>query len=96
VIPADEVDLFGVDALQGQQETDGFQGVAASINEVSQEDVVEVLNILLLAVLVGSAVECEETHQISELAMDISKDLEGRLGLQDHGLADDDFLCQVA
>lgn len=75
------MDLFRVNALQRQQEADSLQGVTAAIDEVSQEDVVEVLYVFLLAVLVGGAIKCEETHQISELSVDISEDLEGRLGL---------------
>lgn len=96
VVATNEVDLFGVDALQGQQKTDGLKGVAASVHKVSEEDVVEVLNVLLLAVLVGGAVEGEETHQVSELSVDVAKDLEGRLCLQDHRLVDDDLLSEVA
>lgn len=96
VVAADEVDLFGVDALEGQQEADGLEGVAAPVHEVPQEDVVEVLDVLLLAVLVRRAVEREETHQVGELSVDVPEDLERRLGLQDHRLVYDDLLCEVA
>lgn len=96
VVAPDEVDLLGVEALEGEQEADGFEGVAAAVHEVSQEDVVEVLNVLLFAVFVGSPIVGEEGHEVGELPVDVSEDLEGRLGLQDVGLADDDLLGQVA
>lgn len=93
VVATNEVDLLGVDALQGQQKTDGLERVATSVHKISEEDVVEVLNVLLLAVLVRGAVEGEETHQVSELSVDVSEYFEGRLGLQDHRLVDDDLFC---
>jgi hypothetical protein len=43
-----------------------------------------------------STIESEETHQISELTMDVSKDLQRRFGLKDHRLTDNNLFSYVA
>lgn len=45
---------------------------------------------------VWSTVELEEAHQVGKLSVDVSKNLEGCLRLQDHRLVDDDLLGHVA
>lgn len=96
VVSANQMDLLGVNALESQQQADSLEGMTASVDEIPQENVVEVLNVLLLAVLVGGAVKGKERHKVSELPVNVSKYLKRRLSLQDHGLTDDYFLGQVA
>ena len=96
VVSANEMHLLGVNALESQQQTDSLERVTASVHEIPQENVVEVLNVLLLPVLVGSAVKGKERHKVGELAVDVSENLKRRLCLQDHGLADDYLLGEVA
>jgi hypothetical protein len=54
--------LVRVKTFQSEKKADCLKRVAASIHEIAQEDVVEVLDILLLASLMGSSVKSEETH----------------------------------
>jgi hypothetical protein len=96
VVAADEVDLFGVDAFEGEEEADSLEGVAAAVHEIAQEDVVEVLDVFLFALFVGRAVEGEETHEVRELPVDVSEYLQGGFRLQDDRLAHDDLFRQVA
>jgi hypothetical protein len=44
---------------------------------------------------VRRSIELKETHEISKLTVDISKNLEWSLRLQNHWLADDDLLRHV-
>ena len=81
MVAPDEMDLLGVDALEGQKQTDGFEGVAAPVDEIPQKDVVEVFDVFLLSCFVRGTVEVEEAHEVSELPVNVTEDLEGRLGL---------------
>lgn len=69
--------------------------MASTIYEIAKEDIVEILNVLLFAIFMGSSIECKEAHQVGELSMNIAKYFERRLGLEDHWLADNNFLCEV-
>ncbi len=69
--------------------------MTTSIHEITEEDIVKVLYILFLTVLMRASIKCKETHQICELAMDISEDFQRRLCLKDHGLTYDYFFCQI-
>jgi hypothetical protein len=70
--------------------------MATSINKISKEDIVKVLNVFLFALLMWCTIKCEETHEICKLAVNVSEYLEGRFGLEDNWLTDDDFLSKVA
>ena len=75
MVAPDQVDVLGVQGFEGQEETNGFEGVTASVNEIPQEDVIEVLNVVLLAVQEGAPEHPEEVQKVGELAVDVPKDL---------------------
>lgn len=96
MVSPDQVHLFGVDALEGEQEADSLEGVVASINKISQKYVVEILYVLFLAVFVRSPIKGKETHQISELTVNVSEYFERGFRLKDHGLVYQYLLGYVA
>ena len=96
MVSPDKVHLLGIDAFEGEQEADRLQGMVASINEIPQKYVVEILYIFFLAVFVRSTVKGKETHKISELTVDVSEYFQRGFGLKDHGLADQYLLGYVA
>jgi hypothetical protein len=73
--------LLWIETFKGKEEANCLERMTASIDEISEEDVIEILDIFFLTELMGGAVECEETHEICELSMDISKYFEWWFGL---------------
>jgi hypothetical protein len=70
--------------------------MVSSVYEITQKDIVEVLNVTLLAFLMGRTIKSKETHQVGKLTVDISKNFQRRLSLKNHWLAYDNFLGNVA
>ena len=91
MVSSDKMYLLGVNTFQGQQQADGFDRMATSVNKIPQKDIVEIFNVLSFSVLVRSSIKSKETHEISELSMNIPKNLQRRLGLKDHRLTSYDF-----
>lgn len=65
------------------QETDSLKGVCATINVITQEEVVVTLDI---AIVIRDAPQVEESHQILVLAMDIAEYFNRGVDSQHHGL----------
>jgi hypothetical protein len=96
MISSDEMNLFRVDALKGQEEANGFKGVASSINEISKKNVVIVLDIFFLSIFMWRSIQLKETHQVSKLAMNVSEYFQRSLWGQNHRLVYNHFFCHVA
>lgn len=86
MIPTDQVDLVGVLALEGEQKGNNFQAVCATVNIISQEQIVDRVNVANNVNIVGqlilvppvffhrTLVAPKQPHQIIKLAMDIAVD----------------------
>lgn len=92
MVSSNEMDLFWVHTFQGQQETDSFDGVTSSVDKISKKHIIIMFDVFSFPILVGSAIETEESHEICELSMDIAKDFERGLYIEDHGLPGNDIL----
>ena len=75
MVAADEVHVFGVLDLQGQQQADGLQGVGPAVDVVPQEEVVNVGDVAGRA---GRAVLLKQAHEVPELPVQVPKDLHRR------------------
>lgn len=62
MVPPDKMDLLGEECFQGKKQANSFEGMVASVNEITQKQVVEIFDVLLPAILKGGSIECEEAH----------------------------------
>lgn len=79
MVAPDQMHLFWVADLECKQQANGFEGVATTIDEVTKEQIVEALDVTVLAIVPGLSPQIEETHKIAVLTMDITEDLDRRL-----------------
>lgn len=61
------------ECFQSKKQADSFEGMVASVNEITQKQVVEVFNVLLPAILEGRPIESKEAHQVRVLAVNITE-----------------------
>ena len=83
VVATEEEEVLGVLDLVGQEETDDFEVLLASVDVVSQEEVVR---------LRREVANLEDSEQIDVLAVDVACDDEGHVEFQQVWLADEDLL----
>ena len=76
VVASEQVNLIWELYLEGHQEADRLEGVHATIDIITEEQVVVTLNI---AVIVRVAPKIEESHQILILSVDIAEHFDGSI-----------------
>lgn len=90
MVATEQDNLLGVLQLQGHQQADNFETECASVHVISEEDIVEGLDITLLT---RALPDIEEPHQVDIVSVQVAENLDwwlqpfyqNRLGLQ-HGL----------
>ena len=84
VVSAHHKDLARVFQLKGQKETDDFKRLGAAIDIISQENVVETVNV---SRVLGSLPNVEEAHQVDVVSVYVSNNFYRRLHASyEHGL----------
>ena len=87
VVTSEESDMSWVLELEAKEQLECFNGIEASIDEVTHEDIASVWNLTTLV---------EELEEIMELAMDISADGDWSFHWLDVAFLDQDFLYFLA
>lgn len=82
VVATQNEEVFGVLDLVGKQKADSLERLLASVNVITQEEVVG---------FGREATVLKEPQQIIILAVDVAADLDGSLELEQDGLRDEDF-----
>ena len=80
MVASEKEDLARVLQLQGEQETNDFERLTASVDVVAQEDVIETADI---ASLLRCPPDVKEAHQVVVVAVDVAEDFDGRLQVFD-------------
>ena len=81
MVSSQDVDFFWVLDFVGVKEADSLDSLSSSIDIIAQKEIIWIGR--ETAIL-------EETEHVVVLAMDIAADFEGRLGFDEHGLAEED------
>jgi len=84
VISSQDSDSILIADLKGDKESDGLDGVVASVNVISHEEVVGVG---------GLTTDFEQLAQVVELTVDVTANGDGGAHLLHVGLVDKDFFC---
>lgn len=73
VVPSNQMNLLWIESLKSKQETNSLERMASSVDKVSKENVVKVLDIALFPIQEGTSKESEKVQEIGELPVNISK-----------------------
>ena len=96
MVASQKENLARILEFQRQEKAHNFKGLAATVNIIAQEHVVERADI---SCLLRCAPDIEESHQISVIAVNVSENFDWRLQLFDqHGLGLEhlsDFINQL-
>ena len=82
VVSSEQKEILWVFDFVSEEETDGLEGLFASVDVVAQEEVVGVW---------GEAAVLKESEEVVVLAVDVAADLDGGLELEEDGLGDEDL-----
>lgn len=78
MISSKQEDLLRVFKLECHKQADSLERIAATVNVVTHEDIVEAVNVALVR---GGLPDVEEAHQVGIVAMKTAEDLYGRLDI---------------
>lgn len=76
MVASQQVEAFGLLALQCEQQTDRLQAMRPSVYLVAQEELIIRINVPVDQVFTRRALQVKEPHEIRELPMNISKYLD--------------------